>query len=236
MIGAPMTLDEFTFEMEQDLAWRDNEISLLLKSLPQNDLEVQAILRKPAVVMLYSHLEGFGRFCLLHYITVLNKQQLKIGDASHSIVAASCSTLFKELRNPEKKENYFRSLLPDDSNLHRLARNRHFIEEYEKRISQTTLQLLDSIVDLESNLKPEVLEKNLYLLGLRYKVPKEFSGNLTTLLNFRNKIAHGDFRNGIDQARYQLCFEAYRRLAKFIKSTLVEAFQKQIFLKSKSLY
>lgn len=231
-----MTLDEFAFEIEQDLEWREEEIGVLLKSLVKSDPALQAILRKPAVVMLYSHLEGFGRFCLLHYISAVNKKEIKIGEASHSIVAASCSKLFKELRNPEKKQEYFRSILPDDTNLHRLARDRQFVEEYEKSIAKLTIQIIDSVVDLESNLKPEVLSKNLYLLGLRYQIPKEFSGNLTTLLNFRNKIAHGDFRNGIDQSRYDICFLAYKGVAKFIKSTLIEAFQKQAYFKSKSLY
>lgn len=231
-----MDIDEFVAELEADLQWRETEIQLHMKQLIRAPASDHDVLRKSLVLMLYAHVEGFAKFGLTHYISAINKANLQIADVSYCIAAAALTNLFKELRNPDQKSEYFRGLLPDDTALHRFARDRGFLEGYNKYIAKKSLSLSDSVVDLESNLKVEVLLKNLYKLGLPYRDTKNFKSELTTLLNFRNQIAHGSFRGGIDQGRYKLCKDGFDKVNKFMKSTLTEAFKDRAYLLTNSYY
>lgn len=231
-----MNLNDFTAEIEAEIAWRADEMQILGKALLTGPTEKQDRLRKAMVVMLYSHLEGFTKFALLHYLAAVNRKGLLLGQASYCIAAAAATALFRDLRDPNKKSDYFRSTLPDDTSLHRFARDRHFIDEYDKYITTSAISIADNVVDMESNLKPEVLAKNLYRLGLPYQLPKSVNSNLVILLGFRNKIAHGEIRSGMKIERYDLCKKAFDDTVKFLKSILIAAYRDEAFLKAKSYY
>jgi hypothetical protein len=55
--------------------------------------------------------------------------------------------------------------LPNDTRLHRHGRRRHFVENIEQ-FYDLPVELSEDVIDAESNLKPEVLERNLFILGL----------------------------------------------------------------------
>ena len=231
-----MTLNDFTAEIEAEITWREEEMQMLAKALLNQSNVEHDRLRKAMVVMMYSHLEGFTKFALLHYLAAVNKRNLSLGQASYCIAAAAAVALFKDLRDPNRKSDYFRSSLPDDTSLHRFARDRHFIDEYDKHIAKSAISISDAVVDMDSNLKPEVLSKNLYRLGLPFQLSKSIQGNLVVLLNHRNKIAHGEMRKGVDTSRFQLCKKAFDETVKYLKSTLIAAYRDEAFLKEKSYY
>jgi hypothetical protein len=56
----------------------------------------------------------------------------------------------------------------------------------------------DDIVDTESNLKPVVLKKVLYRLGLDPTLADPWERVIHQLLNRRNDVAHGTARGGLD--------------------------------------
>jgi hypothetical protein len=61
----------------------------------------------------------------------------------------------------------------------------------------------DDFVDTESNLKPVVLRKILYRLGLPHDQFSQHEGKIDRLLRVRNKIAHGESRSGVTSTDYE---------------------------------
>src|SRR5437868_3879478 len=85
---------------------------------------------------------------------------------------------------------------------------------------------VDVVVDTEANLKPSIIRKILYRLGLPYDAFNEHEGKIHKLLNFRNTIAHGAGKDGIDEKTYQeiqsATIEIMSALIKIITSALRE--------------
>ena len=109
--------------------------------------------------------------------------------------------MFRNLRNPQKKCDLFRRELPDDAKLHQFAREREFIERTTE-VGGRPVKIPDDVVDTESNLTPIVLKKNLYRLGLPHNQFQAHEGEIHQLLNFRNGVAHGDLKDGIEEIAY----------------------------------
>ena len=151
--------------------------------------------------MLYAHYEGFCKAALLQYVKAVNAAGLTCGNASSSIVASSWRDIFREIENAEVKSPIFRAKLPDDTQLHRFARRRHFVERISsfKRMSAA---ISEDAVDVEDNLSPIVLKKLLYQVGINHDAFVAHDGDVLHLLNRRNNISHGVERNGIDEKSY----------------------------------
>lgn len=64
------------------------------------------------------------------------------------------------------------------------------------------LSIDDQIIDTESNLRYLVLKKNLYKIGLPIDLFSDSQGDIDSLVNRRNSIAHGNFRSGISETEY----------------------------------
>ena len=73
-------------------------------------------------------------------------------------------------------------------------------------------------VDLESNLSPLVFKKNLYKLGLPHEIDRDIEVNLNKLLGIRNKIVHGERRDGVNRTEYE-GFEL--SVAKTVSQTMI---------------
>src|SRR4051794_19361019 len=107
-------LAELRAEMEEERAWREQELRLLknqVSSLTNEDH--RGIARKALVVMLYAHFEGACKALLSIYVNKLNILNLKVNAVDPSLGAASLSDVFKGLRDPTSKCKVFAKQLPD---------------------------------------------------------------------------------------------------------------------------
>ena len=198
-----MNREQFAVELERDQQTREAEIRFLQNiasalSLSEEDRERY---RRSLVLMLYAHFEGAVKFSLQTYLRFVNDQGITVAEASSSIAAASLRDVLHALRDPQKKCDLFQRALPDDSALHRLARERDFLEEIPGVLSRVVI-LPDSLVDTESNLRPIVLRKLLYQVGLDHQMFQAHDPTVHQLLELRNKIAHGESLGGIREEVY----------------------------------
>ena len=147
-----MNIADIWAEIESEQAWRQDEIRFFQNqsTFVANDKQDQ--FRRVLILLLYAHFEGFCKFTFTLYVNSVNSVNIKCGEANHAIAAASLSDLFKALRNPEKRCPEFQKALPGDTELHRFARDREFIEQAEK-FDQRFVKIPENIVDTESNLK-----------------------------------------------------------------------------------
>ncbi len=211
-------------EMELEREWRDREMRDFRNRVAAiaGDDE-RRIARKGLVVMLYAHFEGVSKALLAMYANNVNRLGLKVSDASYAISAASLSDVFVVLRDPQRKCPEFADLLPDDSALHRFARDKDFIEAVWRVAERSATLNTDNVVDTESNLKPVVLRKILFRLGLDPEVVRPWEGSLHWLLNKRNDVAHGSRRLGFEEKEYAEVEAAVARAVDGLVSAITDA-------------
>lgn len=227
-----MNIAQLWAELENDQAWRQREIRFFQNQSAKLESEKeQNQFRRPLILLLYAHFEGFCKFALSLYVKAINEEGIKCSDADYAIAAASLADLFRTLRNPEKKCEDFRRSLPNDTVLHRFARDREFIERinlFDKR----TVNIPDHVVDTESNLKPVVLRKNLYRLGFPHDQFEDIEGKIHLLLKYRNKIAHGELLTGIDREKYERLKDATYKVIDRIKRDVMHSLQNKQYLRA----
>lgn len=226
-----MNVADVRAEMEGDLSWRQDEIrflqnqSVLLASVDQQDQ-----FRRAMIVLLYAHFEGYCKFALSVYVNVVNQAGLPCRDANVALAAASLGDVLAALRNPSSKCDEFRNALPDDSGLHLFAREREFVEKT-AGLEARRVTIPDGVVDMESNLKPVVLRKNLYRLGLPIDTFESVEGPINRLLNSRNKIAHGESKSGVPLKSYEEVRDAVYQVMQSLTIEVTKAIIEQKFLR-----
>ena len=227
-----MTPDDFRAQLEDDLAWRQDEIRLLRNQLTSVGYEQdRRRFRKAIILMLYSHFEGFCKLAFSTYAKAINEEQIRCGDANPTLVAASLDDVFRALLDPNKKADVFRRELPHDAPLHRFARQVEFLEALDELHEKLVTLPVDEVVDMESNLKPIVLRKVLYRLGFPPDYFAADEGALHRLLGRRNNIAHGAQRGGIEQEELDTLEAATIRIQSRVMIELTTALVDRQFLK-----
>lgn len=224
-------LAELRAEMEAEREWREKEMRLLHNQLSFFMSEEQRrTMRKALVVMLYAHFEGTCRALLTMYVNRLNGLGLRVVDVVPSLGAASLNDVFHSLRDPNRKCVEFVRPLPHDESLHRFARDREFVEVAWK-IADRPLRIdADVVVDPESNLKPVVLKKILFRLGLDPTLAKPWEGAIHMLLNRRNSVAHGTERAGIEEKEYAQLEQAIRLVIDALVQSISDAVARGVYM------
>lgn len=225
-----MNVAELRAQLEEEMAWRIEEVLFFqnqCSSLPTE--EKQDKFRRALVLLLYSNFEGFCKFALNLYLSAINAEDIECRHASYAIAAASLSDVFYALRDSNAKAKEFKSELPDDTKLHRFARDREFIERASEVMSRK-VNIPDSVVDMESNLKPIVLRKNLYRLGLPYEQFSHLETDIGMLLNVRNKIAHGETKAGVKGKVYDNLRDSAFRVMNGVVLEITKAASEKLFL------
>jgi MAE_28990/MAE_18760-like HEPN len=184
--------------------------------------------RRSLVVMLYAHYEGFCKAALLQYVRAVNAANLRCGEAISAIVASCWMNIFKEIENAATKSRIFRALLPDDTQLHRFARRRHFVEQINE-FHQMPATLLDEAVDVEDNLSPIVMKKVLYRVGINHEAFANHDGDIISLLNRRNNISHGVERKGIEEKTYENLEHMVFTIMDDLMDLVIDSIKNEIF-------
>ncbi len=176
-------------EIEHDLEWREAEMAVLRILLAADNLpsRTKTVLFRAAWSLLYAHYEGFCKFALTVYFDTLQSGGNLCSDLPAKTQAYALKASLKAMR----------SLPPLD-----------FIEKirsFEVDVLSSSVTFPD--VDTESNLWPATLQR---LLGdADIDIPSLQSHNraISTLVNRRNKIAHGE-RDIIPEFSYYKTYES----------------------------
>lgn len=196
-----MTADELRAALETELAWRQEELAFFKNQLNEVEESNKNKYRKSLVLILYSHMEGYIKIGLQTYIQYINSQGLNRRDVNTGLMVASMHKEFIAYENMERKSEFFRRALPDDTRLHRLYRRVDFMEKMEN-FKEQELVIDDQIIDTESNLWYIVLQKNLYKIGLPVDLFDDYRSDIDALVNRRNSIAHGNFKSGVTDTEF----------------------------------
>lgn len=225
-----MNVVDFRAQLEEELAWRTEEILFFQNQCSTVDpCEQQDKFRRALVLLLYSNFEGFCKFAFSLYVAAINAEGIECREANYAIAAASMSDVFASLRDGTRKAIEFKNDNPDDTKLYRFARDREFVERAFE-IMGRKINIPEKVVDMESNLKPAVLRKNLYRLGLPHDQFVSLEPEIEKLLALRNKIAHGETKLGISEKLYDQLRDSALHVMTGITAGLTEAFSEKWFL------
>lgn len=226
-----MNIEDLWAEIEDEQSWREKELRFFINFMSEIESEEEKEqYRRAVVLMLYAHFEGFCIFALRHFVKAVNAAQLSCKDVQPVIAAATLSDVFSAMRDPSAKCDLFRNSLPDDTKLHRLASEKAFLENVDG-INDRDVIIADEVIDAESNLKPKILSKNLYRLGLPHDLFVGIEGDINDLLGFRNKISHGEQRSGIDEDTFERLNKSALHVIKTVKREVMTALRNQNYLR-----
>ena len=227
-----MNLADLRAQIEEEISWRSDEIRFFRNQLSNIELEQDKDrYRKALVVILYSHYEGFCKQALSIYAGAINNEQILFSDATDCIIAASLAMVFKDL-DSNKKSDIFKSVLPDDSQLHRFTRQVDLITSLSDLFVREIEIPIDNVVETESNLRPSVLRKILYKLGFPHDSFEQYEGLINQLINRRNIVAHGGRDSGLSEQRYIDVEEALFKIMDQMMNLIVRALHNRIYLKT----
>jgi MAE_28990/MAE_18760-like HEPN len=231
-----MNIADLRAELEAERAWRDDEMRKL-QNLGESLLAAQEKeqYRRALVLMLYAHFEGFCKFALALYCSAVNAAGIPCGQADVALTATSLADLFHDLRNPEKKSDIFRHSSPDDRKLHVFAREKEFVQRSAEFLRRA-VAIPDGAVDMESNLTPTVLSKNLFRLGFKHDAFEPYYADINKLLEFRNKIGHGEMRAGLVERTYDDLRGSVDKVMTGITVVVVSALDQRDYIRQESLY
>ncbi len=199
-----MNAGDLRAQLEEELAWRQDEMRLLRNQLGSISLDAdRRRYCKAMVVMLYSHFEGFCKLAFSAYAQAINDEEITCAEANNFIAAASLDQVFRALLDPNRKSDVFRRALPNDAPLHRFARQVEFLDAIDQVHGQQVVIPVDEVVDTDANLKPIILRKILFRLGFPPDTFAAQEGVIHQLLGRRNNIAHGVERAGLDLVEYE---------------------------------
>jgi RiboL-PSP-HEPN len=225
-----MNIDDILAELEIEQTWRYDEVRFFQNQSTNAPENRQDQFRRILILLLYAHFEGFCKFAFTLYVNNVNAAHIKCEQANYAIAAASLSDLFNALQDSDKKCNVFRRTLPDETKLHRFARHKDFIEQ-SSEFDNKIVNISETLVDTESNLKPVVLQKILYRLGFPHDQLKNIDGEINQLLEYRNKIAHGESTSGISSEKYLDLRRASFKIMDEVKRLVVEALKERYYLR-----
>ena len=226
-----MDLTDIIAQIEEELTWRLEELKFFKNQLAKIDEENDRMrYRKSLVVMLYSHYEGFCKAAFQIYIKAINNLSLTRDMVNEYIQTASLHDVFKSYHDESKKSPYFRKDLPDDTKLHRYSRQVELVSSMEKLWKEIVV-VPETIVDTESNLKPIILRKILFLLGFQQNCLQEYEGQINHLLARRNNVAHGAQKEGLTKEQYEEIETVTLTIMEQVRKLILDALINKHYLK-----
>ncbi len=183
------TLSQLQDALDRDISWRLKEIADLKLSVRSANSLSQSTLIRAGVPLLYAHWEGFVKNSTKSYILFVEGQRLKYEELASSFVVFGA-------------KKHIRSLTESSRTSVNIAAVEFFLVKMSERANFSS----DLLVNTKANLNSEVFENIILSVGIDPQ-PYQAKYNLidASLLNHRNKIAHGE--------NLELDPESYRKLA-----------------------
>lgn len=186
-----MDCEKLLDKLDRSASYRKKEINNISIQIQSVEGDVQKTLLRAAVVMLYAHFEGFSKDSIKNFIKYLNSQNIPVKQLKHHLQTLHYTKKIIFIKNAKRKQIY-NNLIEDI-----LTKNDNIFSVNENE---------DDIVTTESNLKSEVLEDLLFIIGIstedfifasdgenkNLKTKEEFIDR--EILGVRNAIAHGEGR------------------------------------------
>ncbi len=171
------TVNQLQNSLDNDLSWRIKEIADLKSIVRTSKLMSQRTAVRAAIPLLYGHWEGFIKNSSTYYLEFVNGQRLAYKDLKSCFVVFGVKKKINDLVSSKKSELTIASL--------------DFIRN---ELNERAKLKIDSAIRTEFNLSSKVFTNIAKSIGIdvsRYEA--RFNLIDESLLNRRNRIAHGEY-------------------------------------------
>ena len=217
-----MNFEELRAQLEEDLAWRFDELrhlrNTLLGSLDRDNWPTSAL--RAILVMQYAHLEGFAHNAFRLYIDAINARKLRAHEIRPNLFACALTPEFDELRRGGSDQESV------EGRLTRRANSQvKFVDKLRLLSSGEILIDADRSVSMEMNFGADVLRRTLFMLAIpESEVDLRYYSSLEFVRRARNDIAHGSRREVISSRLFsqhqRLCEQFMNELARIISAAV----------------
>ncbi|EOU3063027.1 TPA: MAE_28990/MAE_18760 family HEPN-like nuclease [Yersinia enterocolitica] len=170
------SLLELEEALDNDLAWRKHEISLITGQVSISRKKIRITLIRAAITLMYAHWEGHVKKAAQIYLTYLNHKAPKYSEMKDNFCYISLHERFE-----------------DGFSIKKYVSQKEIFEYISSGLGCNFKVNCEKVVDTESNLKSQVFLNLMYQLGLDTE-PFELRQNFIDqkLIKNRNAIAHGE--------------------------------------------
>lgn len=209
-----MNYEELRTQLEEDLAWRLDELrhlrNALLGSIEQENWPVAAL--RAILVMQYAHLEGFAHNAFKLYVDAINSRKLRAHQVRPHLFACALTPEFNELRMGGGEQEDL------EGRLTRRANSQvKFVNKLRLLNAEEILIDADRSISMEMNFGADVLRRTIFMLAIpESEVDEKYYGSLEFVRRARNDIAHGNRKEVISPR----LFESHRRVCEQFMSEL----------------
>lgn len=225
-----MEAEELLDILETNLTERISELVKLKNLFTLAKIEDKEILSRTGILLTYAHIEGFLKESLLEIVGFLNKNNLKVEDVSTRLKAISLHSEFNNLEKLDSNKGIFKNEFKGKKNLIKINRRILMLSKMDDLYSEK-LKISNKVINLESNVGYEVLERNFYRLGIPLENIEKFQNSLNKILNIRNNVSHnGLVKYSLDDDEYNKYLKNARELFEEIINTLKDYILNEKFL------
>lgn len=168
----------WTSILEDDLKWREAELASLKRVTivnVDNEVIYKAFLRA-SWTMLYAHFEGFTRFCWELLLDQVQLREIPVNELDDNFRLLALEKSFQKLRGDLGATSLWD----------------FFAKEFPLLIQENAAFSKDSRLDAQSNLWPNVFERECSKVGIQSQELEKHRTRIKTLVSRRNDIAHGE--------------------------------------------
>jgi len=203
--------------LDEDLGWRIQELSLLKNTIPNtpNRAPLQDALIRAGLTMLYAHWEGFVKCAAENYLNYVSLKRLR-HDQLESCFVALCL---------KKKIN-------EMDNTNRFDRQTAAVDFMLEQLNERAYIPCEGIIQTKSNLSFFVFRDICTVIGIDYK-KYQLKETLIDreLLQFRNSIAHGKYLS-MNFNEYLNIYDKIIEMMRDIKDDILNAAATEKFKRS----
>lgn len=211
------SINELQEAIDEDIAWRKHELTNLRNLTQSAKGKIQKSLTRCAIMVLYSHWEGFVKKAAQIKIIFLSTQGYKYNELANSFSAFAALTEFKG-NIPTAK---FEAIVKLTSGLD---------------LNQSMPHDAYKQIDAKSNLNSDTLKEIALKTCINYDKNFQLKENLidSSFLNLRNKIAHGE-RVDVEFEDFDNLYQEITALMNLFKNLTLNSISEQSFLKKESI-
>lgn len=208
--------DEELFELlDADFAWRRKELSFIVSSLYLSTPKTMDTYLRIGVTMLYAHWQGYISNAGNWYINYLKQKKLNYEDLTDNFITLALKQRLKICGSTSKTIIHYEVI--------NILRN---------RLSNEIDLPHKNGIDTTSNLNYEILADVLFTLGLDHS-QYELKKNLIdlTLLESRNKIAHGE-RYCLSKDEFFTLYQDVLEMVECFRDQIIDAVKNKKYLRN----
>jgi len=214
--------EELRAQLEEDLAWRLDEIrhlrNALLGDVDQSQWPTAAL--RAILVMQYAHVEGFAHNAFSMYVDAINARKLRAHEIRAHLFACALTPEFDEIRRGGSEQE------TAEGRLTRRANSQvKFVDKLRTLGNSEVVIDADRSISMEMNFGADVLRRTFFMLAIpESAVDHAYYTSLEFVRRARNDVAHGSRTEVISPRLFdrhqKVCEQFMNELARLIGSAV----------------